>query len=209
MESQDLIKALAQARVVGVLRAPSASSAIEAAQAAVRGGLRALEVALTTPGALEALRTLRTRLPGYVRLGAGTVMDTEQGRLALEAGAEFLVSPHLGEDLLALGVPYVPGVLSPSEVVRALRLGATVVKIFPAGSSGGVAYIKDLLGPFPGLKILATGGIQPDEVPAYLQAEVLAVGLGSNLFPKSALEQGQWAAVETTTRQTLAAAGVL
>jgi 2-dehydro-3-deoxyphosphogluconate aldolase/(4S)-4-hydroxy-2-oxoglutarate aldolase len=83
-----------------------------------------------------------------------------------------------------------------------------MVKVFPAGSSGGLAYIKDLLGPLPHLKILATGGIRPGEVPAYLQAGVWAVGLGSNLFPKAALERGDWAAVEAAARQALAEAGV-
>jgi len=135
---------------------------VGAALAAARGGLRAVELTFTTPGALEALRELRGRLPGDVLLGAGTVMNARQGLAALEAGAAFLVSPHLGEDVLELcrarGAPYVPGVLTPTEVVRAQVLGAEVVKLFPAGSSRGVPYLKDLLGPFPGLPVLATGG---------------------------------------------------
>ncbi len=213
MSQPNFMQTLAAARVVGILRSSTSTAAVEAALAAVRAGLQVLEVTFTTPGALEALRTLRQQLPEHVRLGAGTVMTAEEGRAALEAGAEFLVSPHLGEDLLALasetGVPYLPGVLTPSEIVRALGLGAQMVKVFPAGSSGGLAYIKDLLGPLPHLKILATGGIRPGEVPAYLQAGVWAVGLGSNLFPKAALERGDWAAVEAAARQALAEAGVV
>ncbi|RIH86509.1 KHG/KDPG aldolase [Calidithermus terrae] len=207
-----MVAALQAAKVVGVLRAPSAQAAVGAALAAARGGLRAVELTFTTPGALEALRELRGRLPGDVLLGAGTVMNARQGLAALEAGAAFLVSPHLGEDVLELcrarGAPYVPGVLTPTEVVRARGLGAEVVKLFPAGSSGGVPYLKDLLGPFPGLPVLATGGIKPSEVPAYLGAGALAVGLGSNLFPRAALEKGDWAAVEAATRRALAEAGV-
>lgn len=199
-------------RVVGVLRAPSARSAVGAALAAARGGLRAVELTFTTPGVLEALRELREQLPKGVLLGAGTVMSTQQGLAALEAGARFLVSPHLGEDLLELareaGVPYVPGVLTPSEAVRAMGLGAEVVKVFPMGSSGGIPYLKDLLGPFPGLRVMVTGGIRPTEVPDYLQAGALAVGLGSNLFPKRALESGDWEGVETATRRALEEAGV-
>lgn len=213
MKPQDCLQALAQAQVLGILRTHSSSTAIEAGLAAARAGLRALEVTFTTPGALEALRTLRRQLPGHIRMGAGTVMNAEEGRAALEAGAEFLVSPHLGEDLLVLahkaGVLYLPGVLTPTEIVRALSLGALAVKVFPAGSSGGLAYIKDLLGPLPRLRILATGGIRPGEVPAYRQAGVWAVGLGSNLFPKAALEQGDWATIEAATRQALAEAGVV
>lgn len=213
MSVQDFSRVLAQVRVVGVLRAPSVPGAVEAALAAARGGLRAIELTFTTPGVLEAMRELREQLPEGVLLGAGTVMNAQQGRSALEAGAGFLVSPHLGEDLLELareaGVPYVPGVLTPSEVARAKGLGAGAIKLFPVGSCGGVGYLKDLLGPFPNLQILATGGIRPAEVPAYLQAGALAVGLGSNLFPRGALEGGDWAAIEVATRRALEEAGVV
>lgn len=206
-----MVAALREAKVVGVLRAPTAQAAVEAALAAARGGLRAVELTFTTPGVLEALRELRERLPA-VLLGAGTVLGAREAEAAAGAGAAFLVSPHLGEDVLELcrarGVPYVPGVLTPTEVVRARALGAEVVKLFPAGSSGGIPYLKDLLGPFPDLQVMATGGIKPAEVPAYLRAGALAVGLGSNLFPRAALEAGDWAAVETATRQALAEAGV-
>lgn len=207
-----MVAALGRARVVGVLRAPSATAAIEAALAAVRGGLLAIELTFTTPGVTGALSELRQRLPQEVLLGAGTVMNAPEAEAAIQAGAAFLVSPHLGEDLLELcrvrSVPYIPGVLTPTEIVRARSRGAEVVKIFPAGSSGGLRYLRDLLGPFPDLKILATGGIHPGEVPAYLQAGALAVGLGSNLFPQAALEQGEWMAVEAATRQALREAGV-
>ncbi|PZA05928.1 MULTISPECIES: bifunctional 4-hydroxy-2-oxoglutarate aldolase/2-dehydro-3-deoxy-phosphogluconate aldolase [unclassified Meiothermus] len=212
MEVQGFRHELARVRVVGVLRAPSAQAAVEAALAAVRGGLRAIELTFTTPGALEALHDLREQLPKGVLLGVGTVTNAAQGRAALEAGAQFLVSPHLGEELLELArearVPYVPGVLTPTEIARARSLGAEVIKVFPAGSSGGIPYLKDLLGPFPDLQILATGGIKPGEVPAYLQAGVLAVGLGSNLFPRAALEGGDWEGVEVATRRALEEAGV-
>jgi 2-dehydro-3-deoxyphosphogluconate aldolase/(4S)-4-hydroxy-2-oxoglutarate aldolase len=212
MHTQEFNRELARARVVGVLRAPSASGAVEAALAAVRGGLRVIELTFTTPGVLEALRNLREQLPQGVLLGVGTVLSAAQGRSALESGAGFLVSPHLGEDLLELAheaqVPYVPGVLTPTEILRARALGAEVIKIFPIGSSGGVAYLKDLLGPFPDLKVLVTGGIDPTEVPAYLQAGALAVGLGSKLFPKAALEGGDWSGVEGATRRTLEEAGL-
>jgi len=125
--------------VVGVLRAPSAELALTALRAAVRGGLRALEVTFTTPGAEAVLRELARTLPEGVLLGAGTVLDAAQAEAAVESGAAFLVSPHLGEDVLEVarrhGVPYLPGVLTPTEVVRALHLGAEVLKVFPIGST--------------------------------------------------------------------------
>lgn len=195
---------------MGVLRAADAASAVQAALAAVRGGLRAIELTFTTPGMTDALRELQARLGPDVALGAGTVLSAGQAREALEAGAQFLVSPHLGEDVLEValeaGVPYLPGVLTPTEIVRAQGLGAGMLKVFPAGSSGGAAYLKDLLGPFPGLQVMVTGGITPAEVPTYLGAGALAVGLGSNLFPGEALRAGNWAAVEGATREALAQA---
>jgi len=193
--------------VVGVLRAADAASAVQATLAAVRGGLRAIELTFTTPGVTDALRELQARLGPGVALGAGTVLDARQAHEAIEAGAQFLVSPHLGEDVLEValeaGVPYLPGVLTPTEIVRAQVLGAGMLKVFPAGSSGGVAYLRDLRGPFPDLQVMVTGGITPAEVPAYLGAGALAVGLGSNLFPGEALRAGDWAAVERATREAL------
>lgn len=199
---------LRQARIMGILRAQSAEIAVEAARAAIRAGLRVLEVAFTTPGATEALQELRG-LP--ILLGAGTLLTRAEGEAALEAGARFLVSPHLGEDLLELSreaqVPYLPGVLTPTEVHRALRLGASLIKLFPIGAVGGAVYLQDLLGPFPGLKAMVTGGVRPSEVPRYLQAGALAVGLGSNLFPRQALAEDRWEAVEAAARAALDEAG--
>jgi len=177
---------------------------------AVRGGLRVLEITFTTPNADRALFEVRDRLPSGVLLGAGSVMTEVQAAQAFACGADFLVSPHLDPDLLsgarALGVPFLPGVLTPSEIVRARGLGEGTLKLFPAGACGGAAYVRDLLGPFPDLNVMVTGGITPQEVPAYLAAGALAVGLGSHLFPRAALRGGDWRAVEDATRAALLAA---
>ncbi len=194
-----------------MLRAPDAEGAVLAALAAVRGGLRAIELTFTTPDVERALRELRSALPEGVLLGAGSILTPEQARQAADVGADFLVSPHLGEDVLAVAqaasLPYLPGVLTPTEIVRARAMGAGVVKLFPTASTGGPAYLKDLLGPFPDLQVMVTGGIGPAEVPAYLAAGALAVGLGSHLFPKTPLQQQDWDAVECATRTALQQAG--
>ncbi|GEM46302.1 bifunctional 4-hydroxy-2-oxoglutarate aldolase/2-dehydro-3-deoxy-phosphogluconate aldolase [Deinococcus cellulosilyticus] len=203
---------LQQAGVVGVLRASSADRAVHATLAAAKGGLKAIEVTFTTPDAASALQQLREQVPQGFLLGAGTVMDAEQALQATSAGARFLVSPHLGTDVLEValehGVPYVPGVITPTEIQRAMRLGVEVVKLFPIGSSGGLGYLKDLLGPFPDLKCMVTGGVGPEDVVQYRTVGALAVGLGSNLFPKVAVETGDAAAVTAATRQALQAAGL-
>lgn len=203
---------LARARVVGVLRAPNADAAVHATLAAVRGGLRAVEVTFTTPGAATALRELCGTLPPDVLLGAGTVTTAAVAERALEAGAQFLVSPHLAVDVVAFGracgAPVVPGALTPTEVAQALALGVDVVKLFPIGSSGGAGYLRDLLGPFPHLGALVTGGVEPRDVPAYLRVGAVAVGLGSQLFGRDALTEGRWDEVEAAVRAALLEAGV-
>ncbi|GGJ30019.1 bifunctional 4-hydroxy-2-oxoglutarate aldolase/2-dehydro-3-deoxy-phosphogluconate aldolase [Deinococcus roseus] len=203
---------LRAAKMVGVLRAPTAEAAVQASLAAIRGGLKAIELTFTTPDAPHAIEKLRSQLPEGVLLGAGTVTTPEQAALALEAGAHFLVSPHLGEDVLEtahlLGIPYLPGVLTPTEIHRAHCLKAELLKIFPIGSSGGAAYLKDLLGPFPDLQAMVTGSVGPKEVKDYLDAGAIAVGVGSNLFPKEAIAQGNWDAVEQATRTAFEEAGL-
>jgi 2-dehydro-3-deoxyphosphogluconate aldolase / (4S)-4-hydroxy-2-oxoglutarate aldolase len=208
---QRLLGLLRQAKVVGVLRASSAEMAVEASLAAARGGLQAIELTFTTPDAAKAIEALHSQLPNLL-LGAGSVMNGAQAEAAIRAGASFLVSPHLSEEVLRtarkFAVPYIPGVLTPNEIVWAQSLGCEILKIFPIGSSGGLAYLKDLRGPFPDLKVMVTGGVAPHEVPAYLSAGAAAVGLGSQFFPKVALETGDWTGIEAATRAALISAGV-
>ncbi|AFZ69472.1 bifunctional 4-hydroxy-2-oxoglutarate aldolase/2-dehydro-3-deoxy-phosphogluconate aldolase [Deinococcus peraridilitoris] len=207
-----MIETLRKARVVGILRADDAQSARLAAHAAVRGGLTSIELTFTTPGAAEAIRSLRTELPAGISIGAGTIMTPQDANDAVEAGAEFLVSPHLDAEVAATArqaqVMYIPGTLTPTEIVSAIRWGAPIVKIFPAGSAGGTQYLRDLLGPLPQLKALVTGGIKPTEVPGYLHAGALAVGLGSNLFPREALRAHDAHAIEHATRAALHESGL-
>ncbi len=208
-------KILAQikaAQVVGVLRADSLESAVQATLAAVAGGLRIIELTFTTPNVTQALEVLSSQLPADVLLGAGTVLNLEQAKAALKAGAHFLVSPYLSKEVLAFSleqqVLYLPGVVTPTEMMQAHQLGATALKLFPAESSGGVAYLKDILAPLPHLQIMVTGGIQPSQTQAYLEAGAVAVGLGSNFFPKAAMATQDWQAVQSATQAALVQCGV-
>ena len=198
-------------RVVGVLRADSSQSAIQASLAAVAGGLRVVELTFTTPNLTEAIEQLKKLLPADVLLGAGTVLNLEQAKAAVQAGAAFLVSPHLSEEVLAFAqtenILYIPGVVTPTEMLRATQLGAIALKLFPAESSGGLAYLKDILAPLPHLQIMVTGGIQPSQTKAYLEAGAVAVGLGSYFFPKAAMAAQDWQAVQAATRVALVQCG--
>jgi 2-dehydro-3-deoxyphosphogluconate aldolase/(4S)-4-hydroxy-2-oxoglutarate aldolase len=195
-----LPKALRQARASG-------QEAIDIAEALVGGGFGAIELTFTTPGVDAALAEVRQRLGDKLLLGAGTITTPEQAHAAAQAGADFLVCPHLDERLLAsmlaTGLLAVPGVMSPSEVATALRTGATVVKLFPA-STVGIGHLKALYGPFPGLQVIPTGGISPATAGGWLSAGALAVGLGGELLPTALRQARAWEQISANASQLLA-----
>ena len=198
--------ALAGARFVPVIRAPDADRAVSAALALARGGCRIVEITFTTPGAADAIARLHA---AGVAVGAGTVLDVGTAAHALDAGAAFLVSPHLALDVLAFarerGALAIPGALTPTEVLAAVRAGAEVVKIFPAASMGGPRYLRLLGDPLPGIRFFPTGGVTLADAPAYLAAGAIAVGAASDLAPPAAIAEGDEAALEAGARRWAAA----
>jgi len=204
----ETLERLRAARVIAVLRTPDADSAVRAAQALAEGGVRAIELTFTTPGAEDAVRRARAELGDEVLVGAGTIRDRAQLEAALAAGAEFLVTPHLDLVLLAAMVAtgrlVLPGTLTPSEVAAALDGGAEAVKLFPA-SAVGRSYLKALHGPFPGLPVVPTGGIGPGDVQAWLDAGAVAVGAGGDLCPAALVAEGRWDELTATAERYLAA----
>jgi 2-dehydro-3-deoxyphosphogluconate aldolase/(4S)-4-hydroxy-2-oxoglutarate aldolase len=150
------------------------------------GGIRSIEVTADTPGALEAVATARE---AGAPIGAGTIRTVEEARAFAGAGARFLVSPGLVPEIvregLERGVPTIPGVLSPTEIMAAVAAGANVVKLFPA-SLGGPRHLAALRGPFPDVRFVPTGGISISDVPTWLEAGAVCVGLGSSLVGGSA-----------------------
>ena len=157
------------------------------AEALVAGGLPIVEVSLRTPAGIDAIRSLALR--GDTLVGAGTVLTSSQVELAVDAGAAFVVSPGLSrpvvERCLELGVPVMPGVVTPTEAMAALDLGVSCVSYFPAQVSGGAAAVEALVAPFAGLQVVPTGGVRPHDVAAYLSARgVVAVGGSWMVSPK-------------------------
>jgi len=176
------------APVIPVLVVDYASQAGALAQALVAGGLRVLEVTLRTPAAFQAIREMK-QVPGAI-VGAGTVTNPQQFDDALEAGAEFIVSPGLTDRLarLAIGrkVPYLPGISTASDIMRGLDLGLTHFKFFPASTSGGIKGLQALSAPFAECRFCPTGGITAETAPDWLKLEsVLCVG-GSWVVPRGA-----------------------
>ncbi|KUL42295.1 bifunctional 4-hydroxy-2-oxoglutarate aldolase/2-dehydro-3-deoxy-phosphogluconate aldolase [Actinoplanes awajinensis] len=176
--------AIADSGLVAILRAPTAGGFSVVADVLVSAGITALEVTLTSQGALAAIAALRRQLPPGAIIGAGTVLTPDDARAAVDAGASFLVSPVL-DTLAGQSVPCYPGAYTPTEVYRAHLAGAPMVKLFPAGGLTP-AYLKDLRGPLPHVRILPTGGINLDDITAWLTAGASAVGLGGPLVGDAA-----------------------
>ena len=173
-----------QTRLVAILRRTEPTLACETVEALLGAGVRAVEVTFNSPGVLEMLRAIADAFGSRLLVGAGTVLDAEQAEAALELGARFIVSPHtdvsLVSSLARRGVPCMPGALSPTEVLTAWRAGATLVKLFPAGSVG-VGFLKDLRGPLTHIPLMPTGGVTVDNAEAFIAAGAWGLGLGSAL----------------------------
>jgi 2-dehydro-3-deoxyphosphogluconate aldolase/(4S)-4-hydroxy-2-oxoglutarate aldolase len=189
---------LKSTRVLAVLRAPSAESALKAAEALVDGGVTGLEITYSTPDAPAVIRALNDKYGDRIYLGAGTVTTAEQANQAADAGARFLVSPGTRENLTAAmkatGLTVMTGALTPSEVMAAVEYGSDVVKIFPA-SLGGPAFLRALRGPFPDVPLMPTGGVSPENIGDWFAAGAIAVGAGSDLVSSAALASEDWAAI--------------
>ena len=184
---------LLEARLIGIVRLDDVEVAVAAGGCAIEAGLQAVEVTFTLPRAAVAIERLRTQHPGSL-IGAGTVRSVDELEAAIAAGAQFLVAPGLNPALLEeaqkRGVVMLPGVFTASEIDLALRLGAEVLKLFPAEPSGP-GYLASLLQPFPAARLVPTGGISSRNASAYLKAGAAALAMGSSLFaPRQISEHG-------------------
>jgi 2-dehydro-3-deoxyphosphogluconate aldolase/(4S)-4-hydroxy-2-oxoglutarate aldolase len=184
-------------RVLSVVRAPAIGDARDLCSALVAGGIHVIELTFTTPDLPKHLERAASGDTGAV-VGAGTVQTAAQARTAVEAGAQFLVTPGQGPEAAAIvaaahdaGVPIVLGSLTPSEVMTAVALGADAVKIFPAHQFGP-KYLKDLNGPFPGVPLIPSGGVNAGNARAFLDAGALAVSAGTDVVSPAGVAAGNW-----------------
>jgi 2-dehydro-3-deoxyphosphogluconate aldolase/(4S)-4-hydroxy-2-oxoglutarate aldolase len=182
--------------VVAVLRFGDARHLRPAAEALAAGGVVGLEVTLTTPGAVDAIRDLAAdaALADRCVVGAGTVLDAGSARRAIDAGARFVVSPVLDVHVVALcreqGTAVLPGALTPTEILRAWDAGADAVKVFPS-SAVGPGYFRDVLAPLPHVRLVPTGGVSLENVDAWVRAGAVAVGVGSSLADPALVAAGR------------------
>ncbi len=187
-----------RARLIAILRRCPPENLLKVAEAAASAGVRAIEVTFDSEDPQRGISALRSSLPS-VAIGAGTVMDESQVDAALKAGAEFIVSPitdgRIIERAHARGLFCIPGASTPTEIATAMALGADAVKVFPADSLGGPAFVRAVLTPLGSVPLVPTGGVTANNGLAYLEAGAAALGIGSYLFPPVALRTGDVATI--------------
>lgn len=205
------MKAIISERIVPVAVLERVEHAVPVARALLEGGLSTLELTLRTPAALDCIRAIRTEVP-ELKVGAGTVLSPEQVRQVVDAGAYFAVAPGFNRRVVeaarALGLPFYPGVMTPSDVESALELGCTLQKFFPASVAGGLDMIKALAGPYAhtGLKLIPLGGITAGNMKQYLDHPLVAAVGGSWLVDKKLVATGDWAGITALVREAVAIA---
>jgi 2-dehydro-3-deoxyphosphogluconate aldolase/(4S)-4-hydroxy-2-oxoglutarate aldolase len=196
MSRVDDLNRVLKTGIVAILRCPSSDQLTNVARALLEGGIDVIEVTFTVPGALEILAAVKKDLGNRVLLGAGTVLDPETARAALLAGAEFIVSPSVNLDVIRLCHRYdkvvMPGAFTPTEILAAWEAGANVVKVFPSDCVGP-GYLKALRGPFPQIRLIPTGGVNLETLPAFIRAGACAVGVGGSLVEPQAIREGNFA----------------
>lgn len=195
IQKQKTLERVRELGLLAVIRGPSPEVTLETVAALIEGGVLGIEITYTTPQAADVVQNLDKKFGEQILLGMGTLTKIEQIKEARDAGARFIVSPHLEPELadamVASGLGVMIGALTPSEIVQAFNIGSDVVKVFP-GSLGGPAYMKALRGPFPDIPMMPTGGVNPDNLVAWFKAGAVAVGAGSSLCPAAWAKEGRF-----------------
>ena len=191
----DMYEVFAQNPLLAILRNVPKEITLDYAGAILKGGVKVFEVALNSPDALEQITMLHKAYGGQCLIGAGTAITVERAQAALDAGAQFLLTPGTPLDVFAFcrdrNVMLLPGVLTPADVAVSLQYGFKTMKLFPAGDMPR-SYVKDLKGPFDDTNYVAIGGVTPENIPEFRKAGCLGVGLASSLMPKDKAAARDW-----------------
>jgi 2-dehydro-3-deoxyphosphogluconate aldolase/(4S)-4-hydroxy-2-oxoglutarate aldolase len=204
---QQTVDTIQQLGVVAVIRIKDAAKLRAVVDAIAAGGVRAIEVTMTVPNAVELIRKLAATLPPEILLGAGTVTDAGTARAVIDAGARYVVSPVFRRDVIAAclerDVAAAPGCFTPTEILDAHECGADIVKVFPA-TALGPQFIKDVRAPLPQVRLMPTGGVSLDNAGDWIRAGAVAVGVGSALLDGKAIEEGRFDVLTANARRIVA-----
>ena len=208
MRPDEQMKIIRETGIVAIVRGTGIESLLKIAEALSEGGVRVIEVTLNTPGAIEMIAQLEKEFGDEMLIGAGTVLDPETARSVILAGAKFVLGPTLNLDVSKLckryNTVYVPGVLTPTEIIKAWEAGAQIVKIFPAGALGS-RYIKELRGPLPQVEMMPVGGVTVDNTAEFIKAGATALGIGGELVDRNAVEEGRFELLTEKARRFIEA----
>jgi 2-dehydro-3-deoxyphosphogluconate aldolase/(4S)-4-hydroxy-2-oxoglutarate aldolase len=191
------IESIEENQLVVVIRTDTAEEAYESARACMEGGVKLVEITFSVPDADDVIRKVGST--GGVTVGAGTVLDVSEAKKALAAGASYIVSPHLDEEVVRFtkeaGAVSIPGACTPTEILRAHRAGADIIKLFPFVEMGGLEFLKTIRGPLPFIKYMPSGGVTLENFPEYLAASVSGIIVGSAIIRRELVKAGDWQAI--------------
>lgn len=195
MTKSAIVRRLLDCGIVAIIRAENSAQLVEATGALIAGGVDTVEVTMTTPNALQVIRDTTKTFGNKLVMGVGTVLDEVTARMAMDAGAQFMVTPTVRLDVITMcrryGKPVVTGAFTPTEALTAHEAGSDFIKIFPAEHLGP-AYIKSMRAPLPQLEVIPTGGVTPKNCHEFFQAGCVAVGVGTSLVSKAILQNSDW-----------------
>ncbi|OFV63042.1 bifunctional 4-hydroxy-2-oxoglutarate aldolase/2-dehydro-3-deoxy-phosphogluconate aldolase [Mammaliicoccus sciuri] len=180
----DTLQTIQETKLIAILRNAKPNDILPIVETLYKADIRAIEVTMNSPKALESIELISNEMKGKVVVGAGTVLDAESARLAILSGATFILSPTVDKETIRMSKKYgavsIPGAMTPTEILEAYEYGGDIIKVFPT-TSLGPEYIKDLQGPLPHIPLLPTGGVSIDNVTDFIKAGAVGVGLGSAL----------------------------
>jgi 2-dehydro-3-deoxyphosphogluconate aldolase/(4S)-4-hydroxy-2-oxoglutarate aldolase len=204
MKRDDASGLILETKVIAVIRMSDPARLFDVTEALKKGGVKALEITMTVPGALDIIRELAGTKPEGVLIGAGTVLDAATAEAAIRSGADFVVSPITDPGMIAACRAHdtfvAPGAFTPTEIVSAWDKGADIVKVFPA-TAVGPQYFRDVKGPLPQVRLMPTGGVTIENARDFIEAGACAVGIGTALLDKKAIEAGDWDVLTAKARR--------
>jgi 2-dehydro-3-deoxyphosphogluconate aldolase/(4S)-4-hydroxy-2-oxoglutarate aldolase len=208
MNKSEIIRRILDPGIVAIIRADNSAQLVDATQALIDGGVTSVEVTMTTPNALQVIRETTQKFGDKLLMGVGTVLDDVTARLAMEAGAQFVVTPVFRADVVTIcrryGKPVMSGAFTPTEALIAHEAGSDFIKIFPAEGLGPT-YMKSILAPLPQLEIIPTGGVTAQNCGEFIKAGCVAVGAGSSLVSKEILKNKDWKTLTSLAAEFVAA----
>lgn len=208
MNREQGLKEIERTRIIAIVRGVQETHILSLADALLKGGITVMEVTLNTPGALRMISELQDKSGQHMFIGAGTVLDLEDAKKAVQAGASFLVTPNMDEEVIRWssteGIPIFPGAMTPTEIVKAWKAGATAVKVFPSASLG-LTYIKELMGPLDQIPLIAVGGVTEENIKQFLNIGCYGLGIGGSLINLKEIEAGRFEWITDKAASLLAA----